>query len=212
MPYLTGKDAKVFISTENKLYGISQSGNVLSAVSWSAGVSLISHFVIPPLRTGSWAGTEADVTGSEPARALEVLSLEGLDLRPEHENEDIDFLGRTITDHIRIRKMGEAIVTRKMDTNAFALVYGAANAGVTGSGLNEAKAQTVTDSGFRVYCRISSGTGSDHTWVTFRNLQFTKEEIRPTPSRTTVEALTFQGNLWDIQQTPYSTLTSASEL
>src|SRR3990170_4593817 len=165
MPYFVGKDAKVFISTENTLYGISQSASTVAAASWSSA-ALISNFVVPPLKTASWNGTESDVTGSEPARAKEVLDLIGVEPRPGHENEDIDFLGRSLTDHIRVRKTAEIVVTRKLSTNDLPLVYEQANAGVTGSLINEADEQSVTDSGFRLFLRVSSGTGSGHLWYT----------------------------------------------
>lgn len=211
MPYYIGKDVKAFISTENVTRGISQSGNSLSAVAWATD-SLIANFLVPPLRTSSWSGTEADATGTQPARGKEITSLESLEPRPSHENEDIDFLGRVVQDHIRVRKMGEVVITRKMGENDYALTYDQANAGVTGSSINAATDQTVTDSGFRVYLRVSSGTGSGHTWYTFRNCQMTRHEIRPTAARTTVEALTFASNIWDIQNTPKVEVTAATEL
>jgi hypothetical protein len=212
MTYYRGPDVEVFISTEDSLYGISQSGETLSAESWS-GASLISNFVVPPLKTNSsWKGSETDVTGTDPARALAITDLEGVDVTTEKEREDIDFLGRNVQDHIKIRKRAEFTITKKMDSNAWALIYDQADAGVTGSGLNEATDQTETNSSYRVFLKLSSDTGSGHMWVTGRNMTYTLHKITPTAIRTTVEALTFAGNLYEMGYDPYETPTSASDL
>src|SRR3990167_8793473 len=103
MAYLLGKDVRVFISTEDPTYGISQSGSTMSAGSWSS-ISLISQYTVPPLKTNAeWAGTESDVTGPQPARGREIASIDGIDPMLDKQREDIDFLGRTLTDHITIR-------------------------------------------------------------------------------------------------------------
>ena|SRR3990170_442179 len=212
MAYLLGKDVRVFISTEDPTYGISQSGSTMSAESWSA-TSLLSDFIIPPLKTNAaWAGTEADVTGSQPARAREITSIDGCDPLLDKQREDIDFLGRTLTDHIAIRTDGEVTVTKKMDSNEWSILYALADMGVTGSGLNPATQQTVTNSGFRVFIRLSSGTGSGHTWISYRNATFAGHKVTPGSAKVTVEQLKFESNLYNVKLVPETKSTTLAEL
>ena len=218
MPYYRGRDVEVFWSTEDSDFGISASGvSDLAAGSWSSGSSLLSHFIVPPMKTDSeWDGTETDAVGAFPARASAVMDLMSLDIVPSKEREDIDFRGRVVHDHITVRKVMEATITKKMDSNAYALVSDTADAGVTGSGggqdLNQALDQTTTNSGYRLYIKISPTTGSDELWVTGRNLTLVDHKIVPGAAKTTEEQITFKGNIWDKKAVPNITATVETEL
>lgn len=216
MPYYDGTKVDVYISTEDPDYGISQSGGDMEAVDWTDS-SLISHFAVPPLNTETeWDGTEADVTGSAPARATAIMDVRGVEFNVDKEREDIDYLGRKITDHIKIRKAAEVTINRSTEGNSWAILYDKADAGVTGSGggqaVNESTDQTTTNSGFRVYMNFSAGTGSGHLWYSFRNCTFVSHAVTPTPARVTVEALTFTTNLYDISTVPATASTTEAEL
>lgn len=218
MPYFRGRDVEVFISTEDSTYGISASGvSDVDVAAWTDSASLISDYIVPPLKTDAdWIGTETDETGSAPARGKFILDLESLDLEVDKEREDIDFLGRVVTDHITVRKKCEITVNRKMDTNEWGVLYDKADAALTGSGgsqaINEAIDQTTTNSGFRLFIKISPSTGSNEFWYSCRNLTFTKHKVTPTPAKTTVEALTFAGNIYDIGGVPSTATTEETEL
>jgi hypothetical protein len=213
MTYYRGPDVEVFISTEDSGYGISQSADILSSVAWATDSSLIANYIVAPLTTDSaWVGTESDAVGTCPAHATAITDLEGVDTTTEKEREDIDFFGRNIQDHIKIRKRAEFTITKKMDSNAWALIYDQADAGVTGSGLNEATDQTETNSGYRVFVKVSSNTGSGHMWLTGRNMTYTTHKVTPTVARTTVEASTFAGNLYHAKYEPYITVSAATDL
>lgn len=218
MPYYRGRDVEVFWSTEDSIYGISASGvSDLAVASWSSGSTLLSSLVIGPLKTDSeWAGTETDAVGEFPARCKAVMDLMSLDIVPSKEREDIDFLGRVVQDHITVRKTMEATITKKMDSNEYALISDTADAGVTGSGggqdLNQALDQTTTNSGYRLYIKISPTTGSNELWVTGRNLTLVDHKIVPGAAKTTEEQMTFKGNIWDKKAVPNITATVETEL
>jgi hypothetical protein len=218
MPYYRARDVEVFWSTEDSLVGISTSGvTSLSVASWSDAASLVSNFVVPPLKTDSaWNGTETDAAGTDPSRAKAVMDLISLDITPTKEREDVDFLGRVVQDHITVRKTIEMVISKKMDTNEYALVTDIADAGVTGSdgvqGINEALDQTATNSGFRLFAKISPTTGSNEMWITGRNMTLVEHKIVPAAAKATEEQLTFRGNVWELRGVPYITPTTEIEL
>lgn len=204
---------KAFISTEDATNGISDSSGTLTTSTWSTGTSLIADFVAPPLKTDSeWNGDEADATNSGPARGREIIDLTGVDVTTEKEREDIDFFSRNIQDHLTVRKRFEITINKKIRDNEYALLQDQADAGVDGSSIFPAKEQTKVGTGFRVFLRVSSGTGSGHMWYTFRNATYTTHAVAPAPAASAGESMTFMGNLYDIKTVPETKSTEATEL
>jgi len=211
MAWFRGKDVELYVSTENSSYGISQSGDDAAAQAWG-GASLIADFIIAPLKTDSgWVGTETDATGSFPARATAFDSVEGIELNPDAEREDIDLLGRKVQDSIRLRQIFEVTVVRKMSGPAWALIYNQADKGLDSSNaLNPADDETSADSGFRLFVKVANT--DDSLWFTGRNCTMTKYSISTPPVKTVFESLTFRSNLYDVGTQSYTTATTDSEL
>jgi len=213
MVFYQGKNAKVFISTETELKGISQSVGSVSVANWVSTSSLIANFIAPPLRTGSWSGTESDVTGSEPARARRITNVEAIDTgRLGKEYEDLELLGRTVIDHIQVREVGEITVTRMADQEGYGMMFHESDRGLQAGVLFNSTDQLTTDSGYRIFFQISSATGSGHVWVTMRNCGISEWMAKPAPNKTIRETITFRCELFEVKQAPFTTKTAETEL
>ena len=213
MAFYQGKNAKLFISTETELKGISQSVGSVSTANWVSTSSLIANFIAPPLRTGPWNGTESDVTGSEPSRARRVTNIEMLDTgRLGKEYEDLELLGRITVDHIAVREVGEITVTRLADQEGYGMMFHEADRGLQAGALFNSTDQLTTESGYRVFFQISSATGSGQLWVTMRNCGISEWNAKPAPNKTIRETVTFKCEMFEIRQQPYTSKTVDTEL
>lgn len=196
MVYYLGKHVSVYITTENI--------NTTGAITVSAGV----------------ASTASDSSGCfirklgapVPDSSTRIDDVESIDLTVGKETEDIDLLNRNIQEHIRQRLNAELVVNKKLTSGDWGAVFDQADRGVTGSTPALAKAENpqTTDGGYRCYVALG-GTGSV-IWYSLKNLIFADHKITPTAAKTTVEALTFRGNLWTYSTSPNTTSTGAGEL
>ncbi len=215
MAFYLGEDVTVYLSTDHTGSGVSMSAadGVISAVAWVTDSSLIADYVAPPLAGTAWDGTEADATGSGPARGRIIGEVAGVDDSLDKEIEDLELLGRITIDRITIRKKGEISVTRLASSAEFGKIYEDADLGVSGDAtLHDGRSQNLTNSGYRIYIQLSPSTGSDNMWITGRGMKISNHVVNITPSRTVQEVITFMGELWDIDTQPFITVTTTAEL
>jgi hypothetical protein len=215
MAWFRGKDVDVFIMTENDAYGISQSSETVAAQAWVTDSSLLSDFIVGPLKTDSvWVGTETDATGSFPVRAVAIPAVEGIDLTVDAEREDADLLGRIVQDKINLRGIFDVTIVKKASNADWALLFNGADAGLTGTGastaLNPADDETEPESGFRVVVKLSNG-GED-LWFTGRNCTYVSYTPTTPAVKTVTEALVFHSNLFDATTQSVIAATTEAEL
>lgn len=212
MTWFMGRDVEFYFTTENSAYGISASGEDAASQIWIANDSLISDFIVGPLKTDSaWDGSETDVTASFPIRGTQITAIEGVDLKVGAEREDVDLLGRRIQDHIRLRDTFEITVIKKMADAEFAILYDDADAGLdSANAINPADDETEPESGFRVFLKIDNGT--NYLWFTGRNCTYTDYTPGTPPVKSLTETLVFKSNLTNVGTSSYLTATTEAEL
>jgi len=198
MPFFSGKDIRLFITVEATGSSIKTGSN---NVSTSTGSPSSTDFV-PALGTAiTYAGSNA-----------KFPNIQSIELVKTAEFEDVDIVGRSTQEHLRVRPAYEITLTRPVGDVYWALIYDRADSGVKEN-------STATDSWYPSTDKRATTSGFRlHLWVstdscyTFQNATVREHRVSPVPGEFTKETLIFQGNLWLQSSSAYTSSTPSSDL
>lgn len=187
MAYINGKNAKLFMTTENASASIVLTGSTAATAGVDVcGVALATYGI----------GELGEVTGTESAcNDHKIKFVEGIDYRVDFEEDSYKPFGSDQDVRYPIRKNWEITVTRKSENGMFRKLFESAMFGVSGStspALHDGTAENDSTSGYRFYLY----DGAD--WRVFYHGYMTPDGYseRMDSSRLNVETIKFAGNYW----------------
>jgi hypothetical protein len=185
MAYINGKNAKLFMTTENGAASVVLSGSTAAAGASSSTTGVATSTV--------GVGALGLVTDSSTCVGHMLKFVEGIDYNVDFDDDSYKPFGVDMEQKVPIRKNWSITITRKTENSMFRKLFSAARFGAAASNsLHDGTAQFDSTVGYRFYLN----NGSDCIVLMHGIMDTGGFGERIDSSRLNVETLKFSGNYW----------------